>query len=144
MLTEDFCWLGFFFRLEVRKAYHDAGLWHLPNRDGVDNAIAICLFAPAALPEVVQMLKESSQIFGAIGVMFDNFNQLFPAHGFLEPFSSDLINMPRKPLQRVNPLLLLGVARHSLDYVECRKHSQDSFVYFQTFGTNCLPHEYFY
>ena len=143
ILTEDFWWLAFFFHLEVGKANHDAGLWDLPNRDWADDAIETCLFAPAALPEMVQILKESNPMFDAMEVMFDHLNQLLLAHGFLEPFSSDLINMPKKPYQRVHPLLPL-VARNTLNYVECRKHLQTAFVYFQTFETHRWPHEYFY
>ena len=143
MLAEDFWWLAFFFSLAVRKTYHDAGLWNLANRDGVDDMTEACLFAPAALPEVVQMLKESFPMFDAIEGMFDDLNQLLLIHGFLEPFSSDLINIPKKPFHRVHPLLPL-VARHTPDYVECRKHLHLSFVYFQTLSINRWPHEYCY
>ena len=143
MLTEDFWWLAFFFSLEVRKAYHDAGLWNLPNRDRVDDTIVAYLFVPVAFPEMVQMLKASSPLFDGIEVMFNDLNQRLLALGFLEPFSTDLINMPKKPFQRIHPLLPL-VARDSLDYVVCRKHLQAAFVYFQTFGINRWPHEYCY
>ena len=143
MLTEDFWWLAFFFSLEVRKAYHDAGLWNLPNRDGVDDTIAAYLFVPVAFPEMVQMLKASSPLFDGIEVMFNDLNQRLLAHNFLKPFSSDLINMPKKPFQRIHPLLPL-VTRDSLDYVECRKHLHSAFIYFQTFRINRWPYEYSY
>ena len=114
ILTEDFGWLFFFFSLEVGKVSHDAGLWNVPNRDRIDVTIGTCLFAPAALPEMLQMLRESNPLFNAIEVMFDNFNQLLLDRGFLEPFSSDLMNMPKQQFQRIHPLLPL-VARDSLD-----------------------------
>lgn len=56
--------------------YHCNGLSGLVSYSPTLTLNTICLFAPAALPEVVQMLKKSNLMIGANKAMFKILNQL--------------------------------------------------------------------